>query len=39
MQYLTQEYQNKHITELYIEECVREEAAHLPTLKSKKYKS
>jgi hypothetical protein len=36
---LNQEYLNKHIynTRKGFEECVREETAHLATLKSKKY--
>ncbi len=39
MQYLNHEYWNKHIytTQNEFEECVREETAHLATLKSKKY--
>ncbi len=38
MQYLNNEYWNKHIysTQKGFEECVREETAHLATLKSKK---
>ena len=39
MQYLNHEYWNKHIysTRKGFKECVREETAHLATLKSKKY--
>jgi hypothetical protein len=39
MQYLNHEYRKKHIysTRKGFEECVREETAHLATLKSKNY--
>ncbi len=39
MQYLNHKYWNKHIYSTWkgFEDCVREETAHLGTLKSKKY--
>jgi hypothetical protein len=38
LQYMNHEYRNKHIYSIIkgFEECVREETAHLATLKSKK---
>jgi hypothetical protein len=37
MQYLNHEYKHIYSTRKGFEECVREETAHLATLKSKKY--